>query len=101
MRWFNIAAAIIAVALAVGLYRAKTEADAARARVTELEQQVAASRAELKTLAAELAVLESPARIEALAKKRLGIGPAEPQQLRPEAQISALPPANKTPAAKP
>lgn len=75
MRIFNIAAIVLALALAIGLYRAKTEADAARARVAELERQVATARDEVKALAAEVAVLESPARIEELAKRKLGIAP--------------------------
>ena len=87
-RFFNIVAVVVAIALAIGLYRAKTEADAARARVADLERQVSSAQAEIKTLAAEVAVLESPARIEALAKQRLGIGPATPQQVRPETELS-------------
>jgi cell division protein FtsL len=94
MKFFNLAAFVLAIALAVGLYRAKTEADAARARVVELEREVASAKAELKTLAAEVAVLESPARIEALAKQRLGLAPARPTQLRDGGEIVPnLPPA--------
>ena len=57
-RFFNIVAVVVAIALAIGLYRAKTEADAARARVADLERQVSSAQAEIKTLAAEVAVLE-------------------------------------------
>lgn len=91
---FNIAAAILALALAIGLYRAKTETEAVRARVAALERQLAAERAEMKTLAAERAYLENPARIEALAREKLGLQPAAPGQLRSQAEIGAvLPPA--------
>jgi cell division protein FtsL len=92
-RIFNAVAALIALVLAIGLYRAKTEADTARARVAALEAQVESARTEIKTLAAELAVLESPARIEALAKARLRLAPVKPSQVRPLSEIgSALPP---------
>jgi cell division protein FtsL len=102
MKFFNLAAFVLAVALAIGLYRMKTEADTARARVVELERQVASAKAELKTLAAEVAVLESPARVEALAKQRLGLAPATPAQLRDRAEIAPnLPPARTQVADKP
>lgn len=102
MKFFNLAAFVLAVALAIGLYRMKTEADAARARVIELEQQVATAKAELKTLAAEVAVLESPARVEAMAKQRLGLTPATPAQMRDRAEIAPnLPPARTQVAEEP
>ena len=92
-RAFNVAALVLALGLAVGLYRAKTEAEAARARVAALEREVAAARAEVQTLAAERAYLENPARIEALAKQRLGLKPAGAAQVRPLSDIqSTLPP---------
>lgn len=93
MRIFNIAAIVLALALAIGLYRAKTEADAARARVAELERQVSAAKDEVKALAAEVAVLESPARIEELARRRLGVTPGAAGQPRAASEIgSTLPP---------
>jgi cell division protein FtsL len=96
MRFFNLAAFVLAIALAIGLYRAKTEADAARARVVELERQVESAQAELKTLAAEVAVLESPARIEALAKDKLRLTPAAPTQIRESEELTRTLPAART-----
>lgn len=93
MRIFNIAAIVLALALAIGLYRAKTEADAARARVADLERQVAAARDEVKALAAEVAVLESPARIEELAKRKLGVAPGAAGQPRAASEIGSTLPA--------
>lgn len=75
--WFNGLAALTALLLAVALYRAKSEADAVRARVVMLEAQIAHTRAEAKVLAAEAAMLDSPARIERLAKRHLNMVPPE------------------------
>jgi cell division protein FtsL len=88
MRLFNIGAAILALVLAIGLYRAKTEADTARARVRQLEIEVAAAQAELKILSAEVAVLESPERVEKLAREKLGLKPAAPNQVKPLSSLS-------------
>jgi cell division protein FtsL len=93
-RLFNIGAALLALLLAIGLYRAKTEADSARARVRQLESEVAAAQAELKILSAEVAVLESPERVEKLAREKLGLKPAAPAQVKP---LSSLSGGTKTP----
>lgn len=90
-RLFNIGAAVLALLLAIGLYRAKTEADGARARVRQLEGEVAAAQAELKILSAEVAVLENPARIEKLAREKLGLTPATPDKVRPLSDLTAKP----------
>jgi cell division protein FtsL len=90
-RLFNIGAAVLALMLAIGLYRMKTEADAARARVGLLEGEVAAAQAELKILSAEVAVLESPERVEKLAKDKLGLTPATPGQVKPQSDLAKTP----------
>lgn len=95
-RLFNIGAALLALVLAIGLYRAKTEATKARVRVEELEGEVAAAKAELKILSAEVAVLENPERVERLAKDRLGLSPAQPSQVKKLSDI-ASPELTKTP----
>lgn len=78
--WFNSAAVVLALLLAVALYRAKSEADAVRARVDMLEAKIAHTRVETKVLAAEGAVLDSPARIERLAKRHLNMVPPEDKE---------------------
>jgi cell division protein FtsL len=89
-RTFNIVAACLILLLAVGLYKAKTEADMARSRVAALEAQVEAARAEVKTLAAESAYLENPDRIEKLAKEQLGLKPAGLAQHKPIGDIDGV-----------
>lgn len=83
LTWFNIAAALTALVLAVSLYRAKADAQKARERVAVLEAEVARLETETKVLAAEAALLESPARIDRLARSQLGAAPPEPAELAP------------------
>lgn len=72
-RGFYAVAALIIVALVIGLYKAKTDAARTEAHVREMQRQVEQSEADLRQLRAEIAELESPARIEALAEDRLGV----------------------------
>src|SRR3972149_2371201 len=93
---FNIVAVCLIVILAVGLYKAKSEADRMRAEVAKLEGEGASARAEVKTMAAEAAYLESPKRVETLARRELGLTAAKPSQVRPISEIDkALPPPHK------
>jgi cell division protein FtsL len=93
-RWLTLFAVAVIIVLAAGLYKAKTEAQKARARATELVREVKEERAAVQALRAEIAHLESPARVEALAKKNLDleIGGADPLR-RPQTEMEAdLPP---------
>ncbi|MBL8549489.1 MAG: hypothetical protein JNJ73_05855 [Hyphomonadaceae bacterium] len=92
--WFPIAAILVILALAFGLYKSKTDAEAARARIADLSAEVSETRAEVRALRAEAAHLESPAHIEALASENLP--PAPPAQVRPERDLAGLP-APRTP----
>jgi cell division protein FtsL len=90
---FNVGAILLIVLLAVGLYKAKSEADATRAHVAALEAEVAAARAEIKTMSAEAAYLENPDRVEQLARKELGLKPASLGQHKTLSELdSVLPP---------
>ena len=94
-RTFNIVAAALIVLLAVGLYKAKSEADVARAHVAKLQTEVVAARAQIRTLAAEAAYLESPDRVEKLARKELGLKPASIDQHKRLSDLDAVLPAAK------
>jgi cell division protein FtsL len=86
-------AALIIAALAVGLYKAKTDAASTEAHVRELQAQIDESEADLRALRAEIAELESPARIEALAEDRLGVTVGSESAALPESAIKQrLPP---------
>ena len=86
-------AALIIVALVVGLYKAKTDAARTEAHVRQLQQQIDESEADLRALRAEIARLESPGRIEALAEDRLGVTVGSEGQALPESALEQrLPP---------
>jgi len=92
-RGFYAVAALIIAALAVGLYKAKTDAARTDAHVRRLQQQIEQSEADLRALRAEIAELESPARIEALAEDRLGVTVGSESAVLPEAALARrLPP---------
>ncbi|MGE3142721.1 MAG: hypothetical protein AB7L65_05330 [Hyphomonadaceae bacterium] len=92
-RIFQIAAAVLVTVLVVGLYRAKTEAGAARTRVRALETEIAETQADIRALRAEAATLESPARIEGLARRELHLTPGAAARAQPESALdAALPP---------
>lgn len=72
IRNLQIGAGVLIVALAVGLYKAKTDAARTEAHVRQLQNQVDEREADMRALRAEIAHLESPARVEALAEEHLG-----------------------------
>lgn len=92
-RALHIVAVIIIVALAIGLYKAKTDAAQARAHVAQLERDIADAQADMRELRAEIAHLESPARVEALAQSQLGMRPGGESAALPESAIDANLPA--------
>lgn len=79
-RYFVPVASVVILIMAVGVFKAKTDAAATRKRVTALEQSVAEKRDEARGLAAEVQYLENPKRIEALARRDLGMAPAARSQ---------------------
>lgn len=97
-RGFYVVAALIIAALAVGLYKAKTDAARTEAHVRDLQQQVEDSEADLRALRAEIAHLESPARIEALAQDHLGVAVGSESAVLPEREIARRLPPARTPA---
>jgi hypothetical protein len=88
--------ALLAAVLVVGLYKAKTDAARTQAHVQQLQHQIADEEASQRALRADIAKLESPGRVEALAQAHqnsleLAMGAQGPAL--PEAQIAArLPP---------
>ncbi len=89
-RGLYIVAALIIVALVVGLYKAKADASKAQAHVRQLQTDIADAEADLRELRAEIAQQETPARVERLAREHLDIG--DPQEAQPESGLGALPP---------
>lgn len=72
----------VLVLLSAGLiYRGEREADVDRQRLAALEAERARQAEAVKALRAELAYLENPERLTALARSYLGMTPVEPLQV--------------------
>ncbi|MEZ5959818.1 MAG: hypothetical protein R3C30_05250 [Hyphomonadaceae bacterium] len=96
-RWFQIAAGVLIVVLAVGLYRAKSDAAKTETEVHRLNNEIAEREARVRELRADIAEQESPARIERLNQERLGYAVGSESAALPEAEISRRLPAPQTP----
>ena len=88
IRALNVIAFIVASALAVALYIAKTEAQGEQERLARLQAQLADERGQISVLNAEIAHLENPERLRALARRYLGFEPLDPSR---EVALSDLP----------
>lgn len=92
-RMLHVVAAIILIALAVGLYRAKSNAARTEAHVRALNADIAEREARLRELRAEIAEQESPANIERLNAERLGRTVGSESAALPERAIAERLPA--------
>ena len=73
------------IVLVLGVYLAKTVAGKERAEIATVEREIAIEKTRLRLLEAEVAHLEQPARIEALATTYLGMTPIDAKrEARPE-----------------
>lgn len=100
-RALHILAAFLIVVLAVGLYKAKTDAAKLEAHVRALEQGILDSEAAMRALRAEIAHLESPARVEELAERHLGLVAGAESAALPEAAIERSLPAPRVARSNP
>jgi cell division protein FtsL len=112
MKRLAIVGGLIVALLAVGVYRAKLGAEETQANIDELKGQVDGVQKQISVLKAEEAYLSRPERIGPMARDRLGLGPAAPEQftagemlsrrLGEEAiQLPATPEAAPAPASEP
>ncbi len=99
-RWVQITAAVLIVVLAIGLYRAKSDAAKTEADVHRLSGEVAEREARLRELRADIAEQESPARIEQLNEQRLGHIVGGESAALPEREIARRLPAPETQKAR-
>ena len=97
-RIIELFAFVCVVALAFGVYLAKTNAGRERAKIAVIERQIAEEERRLKLLRAEVAHLEQPERLEQLSTQHLGLQAVDGTK---EALSETLPdianPAEKTP----
>lgn len=89
----QILAGVLVILLAVGLYKAKTDAAKAEAHVRQLQSEIGEREADLRALRAEIAHLETPARVESLAERHLGLDIGGEETALPESQIDTRLPA--------
>jgi cell division protein FtsL len=105
-RVVEVAALACLVLLILWVYLTKAQAGDERARIAQVDHQIAAEKRRLRMLKAESAHLEQPARIEQLSEAYLGLEPisarreATPETLDDIARSGAPkpPPAPETPA---
>jgi len=88
IRTFNAIALVVAVALAGALYVAKTEAKNSQERLEDIQSQLVEERRQINVLNVEIAHLEDPERLRALARRYLGFEPLDPSR---EVALSDLP----------
>lgn len=77
VRIFEVAAFACVLALAFGVYLAKTNAGRERARIANIDRQIAEEQRKTKLLRAEVAHLEQPERLGRLSNTHLGLLPAD------------------------
>ncbi len=87
-RVINFAALGILLAMALGVYLAKTAAGRESGEIKTIERQIAAERREIRMLQAKVAGLEQPRRIRELSTAHLGLAPVDAKH---EATADALP----------
>lgn len=88
IRMLNAIAFVVAAVLAVALYIAKTEAQDSQDRLADLQAQLAEERRQTNVLNVEIAHLEDPERLRALARRYLGFEPLDSSR---EVALSDLP----------
>ena len=88
IRVLNGVALLVAVTLAVALYIAKTEAKSSQERLEMIQAQLAEERRQVNVLNVEIAHLEEPERLRALARRYLGLEPLDPSR---EIAVNDLP----------
>lgn len=80
MKRLLIAGGLVVAVLAVAVYRAKLGAEETEGKNTELKAEARKVTEEIAVLKAEEAYLTRPERIGPIARERLGLQPAKPDQ---------------------
>jgi cell division protein FtsL len=81
------------VAAAAYVYKIKFESTRQAERVAKLRMEIRREHDQIATLRAEFAKLESPARLQDLAKRHLTLKPMDPRQFDPLDRLPERPPA--------
>ena len=90
-RTLDVGLAVFLVALILGVYLAKTLAGGERGQIAAAERRIAQERQRIVLLEAEVAHLERPERLTALARAYAGLGPvASSREISPQGLADAL-----------
>jgi len=79
LTWFILL--LIGVSLMIALYYIKTRAQTARQTANKIHYEIALEEAAIGVLRAEIAHLEDPARLQALASEYLDLAPTQTSQM--------------------
>jgi hypothetical protein len=97
-RLIDLVAVGVLTVLILGVYLAKTVAGRERTEIAAIDRQIAAEKARIRLLQAEVSHLEQPARIEALSEAYLGLAPAP---MKHQASLDQLTDLSQKPLAAP
>lgn len=90
-RTLDVILFVCLVALILGVYLAKTLAGRERGQIASVERRIAAERDRIILLEAEVAHLERPERLSALARGYAGLAPVSPaREVTPQGLADAL-----------
>ena len=81
---------LVGVSLMIALYYVKTRAQTARQSANTLHYEIALQEAAIGVLRAEIAYLEDPARLQALASEHLELAPTQTSQMIEASDIVTL-----------
>ena len=87
VRWIEIIGLLLVAAMIFSVYLAKAAAASQSARIASLERQITQNGQRVRLLRAEVARLEQPGRLEALATGA-GLGPVD---VKRQATVASLP----------
>ena len=97
-RVFDLAAMVVFLSLALTVYAFKTSAGAERTDISDVESQIRDETQQVRLLRAEIAHLESPDRLERLARPFAGQAPiTAKQEIAPEALAQVAAPRKPAP----
>lgn len=91
IRWIDILAGLLLGAMIFSVYLAKAGAQSESARIAELEGEISANAERVRLLRAEVAQLETPARLDALSRGA-GLGPVDARRQANQGRLNELAP---------
>lgn len=101
MRFLHLVVVAALVVAAVDVYRIKFESTVQAERVAKLRAEIRRERDAIAALRAQWALLDNPARIQALAQRHLSLKPIDPTQIESLDHLPERPPSPASPAASP